>query len=65
MDMLGDLLKILDQMVNDQFESIEFKNFLGVPLTLSAVGFTWCKMHFTRATAAIAGVMCKAPRRWK
>jgi len=34
MDMLGDLLKILDQMVNDQFESIEFKNFLGVPLTL-------------------------------
>jgi hypothetical protein len=34
MDMLSDLLKILDQMVNDQFESIEFKNFLGVPLTL-------------------------------
>ena len=34
MDILGDLLKSLDQMVNDQFESIEFKNFLGVPLTL-------------------------------
>jgi len=34
MDMLSDLLKGLDQMVNDQFESIEFKNFLGVPLTL-------------------------------
>ena len=34
MDILGDLLKTLDQMVNDQFESIEFKNFLGVPLTL-------------------------------
>ena len=34
MDMLSDLLKSLDQMVNDQFESIEFKNFLGVPLTL-------------------------------
>jgi hypothetical protein len=34
MDTLGDLLKILDQMVNDQFESIEFKKFLGVPLTL-------------------------------
>ena len=34
MDMLGDLLKTLDRMVNDQFESIEFKNFLGVPLTL-------------------------------
>jgi hypothetical protein len=33
MDILGDLLKTLDQMVNDQFESIEFKNFLGVPLT--------------------------------
>jgi hypothetical protein len=34
MDILDDLLKTLDQMVNDQFESIEFKNFLGVPLTL-------------------------------
>ncbi len=34
MDILGDLLKTLDQMVNNQFESIEFKNFLGVPLTL-------------------------------
>ena len=34
MDMLNDLLRSLDQMVNDQFESIEFKNFLGVPLTL-------------------------------
>ena len=34
MDMLSDLLKSLDQMVNDQFDSIEFKNFLGVPLTL-------------------------------
>jgi hypothetical protein len=57
MNTLGDLLKTLDQMVNDQFESIEFKKFLG--------GFTWCKMHFIRATGAIAGVMCKAARPWK
>ena len=34
MDLLGDLLKTLDQMVNDQFESTEFKKFFGVPLTL-------------------------------
>ena len=34
MDRVSDLLKNLDQMVNDQFESLEFKNFLGVPLTL-------------------------------
>jgi hypothetical protein len=34
MNMLSDLLKMLDQMVNDQFESVEFKKFLGVPLTL-------------------------------
>ena len=34
MDLVGDLLKTLDQMVNDQFESVEFKNFLAVPLTL-------------------------------
>ena len=30
MDLLGDLLKKLDQMVNDQFESVEFKKFLPV-----------------------------------
>jgi hypothetical protein len=34
MDIVGDLLKTLDQMVNDQFESVEFKSFLAVPLTL-------------------------------
>ncbi len=34
MDFIADLLKTLDQMVNDQFESLEFKNFLAVPLTL-------------------------------
>jgi len=39
MDMLSDLLKSLDQMVNDQFESIEFKNFLGGRLTLESGRF--------------------------
>ncbi|MGE5220661.1 MAG: iron-containing redox enzyme family protein [Chloroflexota bacterium] len=34
MDIVSDLLKNLDEMVNDQFDSIEFKTFLGVPLTL-------------------------------
>jgi hypothetical protein len=34
MDIVNDLLKTLDQMVNDQFDSMEFKNFLAVPLTL-------------------------------
>ena len=34
MGIVGDLLKTLDQMVNDQFDSSEFKNFLAVPLTL-------------------------------
>jgi hypothetical protein len=27
MDLVSDLLKTLDQMVNDQFESVEFKSF--------------------------------------
>jgi pyrroloquinoline quinone (PQQ) biosynthesis protein C len=34
MKLVDDLLRQLDQMVNDQFDSIEFKNFLAVPLTL-------------------------------
>ena len=34
MDMLGDLLKTLDRMVNDQFDSVEFKKFFSVLLTL-------------------------------
>jgi hypothetical protein len=34
MDLVGDLLTKLDCMVNDQFESPEFKKFFGVPLTL-------------------------------
>jgi len=34
MNLVGDLLTTLDQMVNEQFDSIEFKNFLAVPLTL-------------------------------
>jgi len=33
-NVLDGLLKTLDQMVNDQFESVEFKNFLAVPMTL-------------------------------
>ena len=32
--MVKDLCAQLDQMVNDQFDSVEFKAFLGVPLTL-------------------------------
>jgi pyrroloquinoline quinone (PQQ) biosynthesis protein C len=34
MDILDDLLVTLDKIVNDQFESQEFKSFLSVPLTL-------------------------------
>ena len=34
MHLVDDLLGTLDQMVNDQFDSIEFKQFLGVPLTM-------------------------------
>ncbi|HUR72345.1 MAG TPA: iron-containing redox enzyme family protein [Candidatus Limnocylindrales bacterium] len=34
MNLVKDLCAELDQMVNDQFDSIEFKAFLGVPLTL-------------------------------
>ena len=37
MDLVGDLLTKLDRMVNDQFESLEFKKFFGVPLTLVQV----------------------------
>ena len=34
MNLVDGLSKTLDQMVNDQFESVEFRNFLAVPLTL-------------------------------
>jgi pyrroloquinoline quinone (PQQ) biosynthesis protein C len=34
MNIVDDLLAKLDKMVNDQFESQEFKSFLSVPLTL-------------------------------
>jgi pyrroloquinoline quinone (PQQ) biosynthesis protein C len=34
MNIVDDLLAQLDKMVNDQFESQEFKSFLSVPLTL-------------------------------
>ncbi len=34
MQLVDNLLNTLDRMVNDQFDSIEFKQFLGVPLTM-------------------------------
>jgi hypothetical protein len=34
MSIVSELTKILDQMVNEQFESLEFKNFFAVPLTM-------------------------------
>ena len=34
MSLLGDLLKTLDKMVNDQFDSVEFKALLDLPLTM-------------------------------
>jgi len=34
MELVKELCATLDQMVNDQFESVEFKNFLAVPLTM-------------------------------
>jgi hypothetical protein len=36
---VGDLLKTLDQMVNDQFDSPEFKSFFSVSLTLEGARF--------------------------
>jgi hypothetical protein len=34
MSIVSELTKALDQMVNEQFESLEFKNFFAVPLTM-------------------------------
>jgi hypothetical protein len=34
MNLVGDLLKTLDRMVNEQFDSVEFKSLLDLPLTL-------------------------------
>src|SRR5918999_551707 len=39
MNIVDDLLVTLDQMVNDQFESQEFKNFFSVPLTMDRARF--------------------------
>ena len=39
MKIVDELLKTSDQMVNDQFESLEFKNFFAVPLTLERARF--------------------------
>jgi hypothetical protein len=34
MDLVRDLCATLDKMVNDQFDSVEFRNFFAVPLTM-------------------------------
>ena len=34
MSLLDDLLKTLDKMVNDQFDSVEFNALLDLPLTM-------------------------------
>ena len=39
MQIVDELLKTLDEMVNDQFESVEFKNLLAVPLTMERARF--------------------------
>lgn len=39
MDLVKDLCVQLDQMVNDQFDSVEFKTFLNVPLTMERARF--------------------------
>jgi hypothetical protein len=39
MNIVDDLLKTLDEMVNDQFESLEFKSFFAVPMTLERARF--------------------------
>jgi hypothetical protein len=39
MDLVKDLCGKLDQMVNDQFDSVEFKTFLDVPLTMDRARF--------------------------
>jgi hypothetical protein len=39
MDLVKDLCGKLDQMVNDQFDSVEFKTFLEVPLTMERARF--------------------------
>ncbi|HEX9454126.1 MAG TPA: hypothetical protein VGA27_07195, partial [Candidatus Binatia bacterium] len=39
MDLVKDLCGKLDQMVNDQFDSVEFKTFLDVPLTMERARF--------------------------
>jgi heme oxygenase-like protein len=39
MELVKDLCGKLDQMVNDQFDSIEFKTFLDVPLTMERARF--------------------------
>jgi len=39
MNIVGELLKTLDQMVNDQFESVEFRSLFAVPLTIERARF--------------------------
>jgi len=39
MDIVRELTAKLDTMVNDQFESLEFKNFFAVPLTMERARF--------------------------
>jgi pyrroloquinoline quinone (PQQ) biosynthesis protein C len=39
MNVVTDLLQTLDKMVNEQFESVEFRAFFGVPLTIERARF--------------------------
>ena len=52
-------------MVNDQFDSVEFKAFLDVPLTMERGRFYVVQNALIPATGAIAGATFKAARPWK
>jgi hypothetical protein len=60
MNIVDDLLKTLDEMVNDQFESLEFKNFFAVPLTLERARISSClRDQVTRSSGSKARIAIK------
>ena len=64
MNLVKDLCAKLDQMVNDQFDSVEFKALLDLPLTMERGRFYVVQNAYTRATGATAGATFKAALLW-
>ncbi len=65
MAIVDELLKTLDEMVNAQFESVEFKNFFAVPLTIERGRFYVIQNALYTSNRRDCCATSRAARPWK